>query len=265
MLLDKHTFVIPAYKESPFLETCIQNLLAQTVKSNIVITTSTPNNYILDLANKYNLPYYINEGNTKGIAADWNFALSKSITALTTIAHQDDIYLPNFTETVLNSIISKGKDVLIAFTNYQDLISTELRGFSLNHIVKKILLIPFMFKNNIDSVFLKKFVLAFGDPIGCPTVTFNLTKLQSFSFSNNYDCILDWFAWYELAAQKGSFLYINQSLLLHRIHAESETTNSIENGKRKTEEKALFSLIWGKHLAKLISTAYAIGHKQNKV
>ena len=118
MLLDKHTFVIPAYKESPFLETCIQNLLAQTVKSNIVITTSTPNNYILDLANKYNLPYYINEGNTKGIAADWNFALSKSITALTTIAHQDDIYLPNFTnievstqkETVLKGL--NGKRIL---------------------------------------------------------------------------------------------------------------------------------------------------------
>lgn len=263
--MNQHTFVIPAYNESPYLELCIQNLLAQTVKSNIVITTSTPNKYILDLASKYNLPYFINEGSAKGIAADWNFALSKSITPLITIAHQDDIYLPNFTETVLNSITSKGKDVLIAFTNYQDLILSELRGFSLNHVVKKILLFPFMLKNNIESVFLKKIVLAFGDPIGCPTVTFNLTKLKSFSFSNNYDCILDWFAWYELAAQKGSFLYINQSLLLHRIHAGSETTNSIENGKRKTEEKAMYSLIWGKHLAKLFSTAYTIGHKQNKV
>jgi len=53
--------------------------------------------------------------------------------------------------------------------------------------------------------------------------------------------------------------------LLHRIHTGSETTNSIENGKRKTEEKAMYSLIWGKHLAKLFSTAYTIGHKQNKV
>ena len=265
MQMNQHTFVIPAYKESPYLESCINNLLAQTVKSNIIITTSTPNNHILELANKYNLPYYINEGDAKGIAADWNFAISKSITPLTTIAHQDDIYLPNFTETVLNSIISKGKDVLIAFTNYQDLIGSELRGYSLNHVVKKILLFPFMFKNKIESVFLKKFLLAFGDPIGCPTVTFNLTKLQSFSFSKKYDCILDWFAWYELAAQKGSFLYINQSLLLHRIHAGSETTNSIKNGKRKTEEKALFSLIWGKHLAKFFTALYTLGYKQNKV
>ncbi len=260
-----HTFVIPAYKESPFLEQCIQNLLAQTVKSYIVITTSTPNNYIFELANKYQLPYHINEGKTKSIAADWNFALSKSNTTLTTIAHQDDIYLPNFTETVLHSIKSKGKDVLIAFTNYQDLVGAEARGISLNHFVKKILLFPFLFKHNIESVFLKKFILAFGDPIGCPTVTYNLAKLQTFSFSNKYDCILDWFAWYELAAQKGSFLYINQSLMLHRIHAGSETTNLIENGKRKSEEKVLFSLIWGNQLAKLITAVYAIGHKQNKV
>lgn len=263
--MNTHTFVIPAYKESPYLEQCIQNLLAQTVKSNVVITTSTPNNYILELAKKYQLPYHINEGNTKGIATDWNFALSKSTTPLATIAHQDDIYLPSFTETVIDSINAKGKDVLIAFTNYQDLIGTEARGLSLNHVVKKILLFPFLFKKNIDSIFFKKLVLAFGDPIGCPTVTFNLSKLQSFSFSNKYDCILDWFAWYELAAQKGSFLYINQSLMLHRIHAGSETTNLIENGKRKAEEKALFSLIWGKQLAKIITAIYAIGHKQNKV
>jgi len=53
--------------------------------------------------------------------------------------------------------------------------------------------------------------------------------------------------------------------MLHRIHAGSETTNLIENGKRKAEEKALFSLIWGKQLAKIITAIYAIGHKQNKV
>jgi hypothetical protein len=217
------------------------------------------------LANKYQLPHHVNKGNAKGIAADWNFALSKSTTPLVTIAHQDDIYLPDFTETVLQSISSKGNNVLIAFTNYQDLVGTKARGLSLNHVIKKILLFPFLFKHNIESIFLKKFVLAFGDPIGCPTVTYNLMKLQSFSFSYKYDCILDWFAWYELAAQKGSFLYINQSLMLHRIHADSETTNLIENGKRKAEEKALFSLIWGKKLAKIITAVYTIGHQQNKV
>ena len=38
-----HTFVICAYKESPYLEECIQSLQAQTVSSQILMVTSTPN------------------------------------------------------------------------------------------------------------------------------------------------------------------------------------------------------------------------------
>ena len=36
-----HTFVICAYKESKYLEECIKSLINQTVKSNIIMTTST--------------------------------------------------------------------------------------------------------------------------------------------------------------------------------------------------------------------------------
>ena len=51
-----HTFVLCAYKESQFLEECVQSLLAQTVKSKILISTSTPNDHIKGIAEKYNLP-----------------------------------------------------------------------------------------------------------------------------------------------------------------------------------------------------------------
>ena len=50
----KHSFVICAYKESPFLEECIQSLEKQTVKSTIKMVTSTPNEYIADMAKKHN-------------------------------------------------------------------------------------------------------------------------------------------------------------------------------------------------------------------
>ena len=48
----KHTFVICAYKESAYLEECILSLKQQTVKSNIIMITSTPNNYIRDTRRK---------------------------------------------------------------------------------------------------------------------------------------------------------------------------------------------------------------------
>ena len=51
----KHTFVVCAYKESEYLEECITSLLAQTVKSKIIVVTSTPNDYIQNLVKKYKL------------------------------------------------------------------------------------------------------------------------------------------------------------------------------------------------------------------
>ena len=51
-----HTFVICAYKESKYLEECIESLEKQIVKSNIIMCTSTPNDYIKNMAQKYNIP-----------------------------------------------------------------------------------------------------------------------------------------------------------------------------------------------------------------
>ena len=57
-----HTFAICAYKESEFLEECILSLVNQTVKTNIIMATSTTNDYIKNLANKYQIPLFIRNG-----------------------------------------------------------------------------------------------------------------------------------------------------------------------------------------------------------
>ena len=53
-----HTFAVCAYQESPYLEECIKSLKKQTIKSNILIATSTPNDYIKGISDKYTIPYY---------------------------------------------------------------------------------------------------------------------------------------------------------------------------------------------------------------
>ena len=88
---NEHCFVLLAYKESEYLEECIKSLVNQSVKSNIVIATSTPNKYISNLAKKYKLDIIENKGK-KGIANDFNFALNCVDNELVTIAHQDDLY-----------------------------------------------------------------------------------------------------------------------------------------------------------------------------
>ena len=54
-----HTLVLCAYKESEFLEECLMSLLNQTVKADIVISTSTPNDYINGIASKYNIKVFL--------------------------------------------------------------------------------------------------------------------------------------------------------------------------------------------------------------
>jgi len=264
--VEVHSFVIPAYGESPYLDNCIQGLLGQSVKSEVIITTSTPSPFLGDLAVKYCLPYFVNPQTKAGIASDWNFALNQATTPLVTIAHQDDDYLPQFVElTVAKLKDNSRQQSLIAFTDYTELIDDQHRTGNLNSFVKKSLLLPFLLKNKISNRLLKHAVLSLGDPICCPSVTINKEALPDFQFSEDYTCVLDWEAWYQLAQQKGAFIYINKKLVKHRIHDGSETTNQLNTGLRQAEELQMFNKIWGKTFALVIAAFYKLGHRNNRI
>ena len=260
----KHTFVISAYKESPYLEACIQNLLKQTVKSEIIITTSTPSLFLEDLAKKYQLPYVVNQNGNTSIANDWNFALSQAKTQYVTIAHQDDVYDENYTKEFLINL-EKHPNTLIAFSDYSDIVNGTIKKQSLNKLIKHLLLFPFMLKSAYKNKFIKKLILSFGSPICCPSVTYNIEILTNFKFNNDYVVALDWLGWLQIANQDGKFLYINRDLVKHRIHQESETTVQLNNGKRTKEELTILTQIWGGFLGSIISKFYALGQKGNQV
>ena len=116
--MKKHTFVILAYQESDDLEDCIKSILKQSVKSNVLIATSTPNDFIIEMASKYSLGVTINEQESnKG--SDYNFALDRVDSELVTIAHQDDLYDRNYTKEIIKKY-EQNLDVTIIFTdNYE--------------------------------------------------------------------------------------------------------------------------------------------------
>ncbi|MEI6265720.1 MAG: glycosyltransferase family A protein [Sphingobacteriia bacterium] len=261
--MSDHCFVIPAYKNSAFLEKCIESLLQQSVKSDIIITTSTPTEFTKSIASKYNIPYHINNVENAGIACDWNFALSKATANLVTIAHQDDIYAEEFSKKAIEAY-HQYADFQICFTNYADLFDQTIKSKSVYQLIKKLLLAPILISKESSNSFIKKWLIAFGNPISCPTVTFNKNKIGQFSFNRNYRFVVDWFAWLELSKQKGSFVYINQALIQHRIHEKSATTNEMKDGARTKEEKEILSIIWGKWLGSIIAFVYQLSHYQNK-
>ena len=45
-----HAFVVPAYGDSPFLPACLASICSQLVGSQVIVATSTPSAYIMDVA-----------------------------------------------------------------------------------------------------------------------------------------------------------------------------------------------------------------------
>lgn len=108
-----HTFAVCAYKESPYLESCIKSLVNQKVKSNIIVCTSTPCEFIENMAKKYDLPYYVREGKSD-ICDDWNFSVACTKTNYVTVAHQDDVYNEHYVEEFLKHIPDEKMSIFIA-------------------------------------------------------------------------------------------------------------------------------------------------------
>ena len=254
-----HTFALCAYKESPYLEDCVQSLLAQTVKSKIFLATSTDNAHIRAVAEKYSLPLFVNPQNP-GIATDWQFALECAHTQYVTIAHQDDVYYPEYTASILPMM----ERSVIGFSNYEELTEHGVRAKTGMLRVKRMLLWPFYFKHTIKNKFVKKSILRFGSPLCCPSVMYNRKLAQGELFDASYHNNLDWDAWLRFAEQEGAFAYSKRILMAHRIHAESETSKQIASAGRAQEDKAMFQRLWPGFLADLIMKFYARSYTYNQ-
>lgn len=256
-----HTFVICAYKESQFLEECIKSIINQNVKSNIIMTTSTPNNYIEGLAKKYKIELLINNGK-KGIGQDWNFGVSCAKTDYITIIHQDDVYKENYLEEIVN-YFEKGKDFVIAFTDYREIKNGKEIELTKNLKIKKILLFPLrLFKK---SKFIKRRALSLGSSICCPSVTINKKITGENPYKTELKCDLDWDTWDKMTLYKADFLYIPKELMCHRIHEESETSNLIENNIRLEEDLLMLKRYWPEPIAKFIMKFYKNAVKTNQI
>lgn len=259
----QHTFAICAYRESPYLEECIKSLVGQSVSSRIIMITSTPNDYIKKTCKQYEIPLYINEGEG-GIVQDWNFAYKVANTKYVTIAHQDDVYLPQYTTVVLENV-QKAKKPLIVFTNYGELREGQV---VLNNRILKIkhfMLFPLRIKKLQKSKFVRRRILSLGCPICCPSVTFVKGNLPEVIFQKGYRSDEDWQAWEKISKYKGDFVYVDKVSMYHRIHKESETSIILGDNARSKEDYEMFCKFWPKTIAGLLTKLYLRSEKSNEL
>ena len=261
MIRVNHTFAICAYKESPFLTQCIDSLKAQTLKSEIICATSTPNVYIEEICEQYNIPLFVNPVRG-GIGADWNFAYSNSSADYVTLVHQDDVYGSDYLHETLKRLEASRKP-LIASTDYYEIRNGE--DIMTNYLLKckRLLVLPWRIKIFRYSKFVSRRIFMFGNPICCPSVTYAKKNLPSTPFNTDLRTNCDWLAWLDIRELNGEFLYIPKILMGHRIHEESETSNTISDNTRNAEDLMLLKKVSPDFLANFIHKYYSKAIKSN--
>ena len=257
-----HTFVVLSYKESPFLEECLNSVLHQSYKSNVIIATTTDNDHIRNLAERYNLDVVV--GKHTNIGGDFDFARLASDSPLVTIAHQDDIYDYRYAENIVN-LYGKYGDASILFTDYFEIRNGKKEDQNKNLKIKRLLLSPLKIRFLSRFKFFKRLSISLGNSICCPSVTFANKSCPETVFTCNLDSNCDWYAWEKLSKLKGRFVYIPRPLMGHRIDETSTTTEIINSGKRTREDYEMFKKFWPDFIAKKITAIYRQSEQSNNV
>ncbi len=249
-----HTFAVCAHKDSPYLEECIRSLKRQSVPTNIILCTSTPSSYLEEIAGRYQIPVFVRSGNSD-IQDDWNFAYGKAETRLVTIAHQDDCYHKQYVEEVLKCWETY-PDTTVFTTECAILKNGQIQKPGLVQFVKSVLRLPLRFHGLAEKRWVKKAALIFGNPIICPSCTYDKTALGYPLFDSEFKFALDWDTMWKLAEKPGRFVCVERPLIRYRIHEEATTKACIQDQRRSREEIAMFEKIWPKPIVKMLMFFY---------
>jgi glycosyltransferase involved in cell wall biosynthesis len=260
---NRHEFVITAHGQSPHLEACIQSVLTQTRKPEVIaISTSTPSTFLTALAGRYQLDLRVNPLESR-IGINWNFALASTKEKWVTLGHQDDLYRPAYSLRMLEAM-GRHADALIAFSDSTEQLEDAEIAPSLNlRIKRRLTKRAFAGREAISSPRDKTKLLAWGNPICCPSVMFNRHLLGRFSFSELMQSNLDWDAWTDLAASPGDFVYVPERLVSKRVHRGSETSALLVSSVRQREDAYMFRRFWPAPVAAAIALVYRLGYLAN--
>lgn len=255
-----HAFAICAYKDSPYLESCIRSLKAQTIKSDILLCTSTPSPFIREMGEKHGIPIYIRRGESS-IRDDWNFAYQKADARFVTIAHQDDLYQKDYVKKLLECE-KKYPDMTVFTGGYAVVKEDRLSGFEPVEFIKRFLRLPLRFHRISHLSWVKKSALMFGNSICCPACAYNKEMLGEPLFTSPCRFALDWDTLYKLADLPGRFICVERPILFYRVHEEATTKACIADNSRAKEEAEMFLKMWPEPVVKVLMHFYRKAYKE---
>jgi len=252
--MEFHTFAICAYGQSPYLEACIRSLKAQTMPTRIICTTSTPSPWLEQILKNQGIPLYVRNG-TSNIRDDWNYAVEKAQGRFVTIAHQDDMYSRHYVEELYKAS-RRWPDTTVFMSDGILIRQGKLCRGGAMEIVKKLLRLPWRVPGFCHLGFVKKLGLCLGNPVMCPSCSYQKKLLDLPLFSGSYEFVLDWECMRRLAGQPGRFVCVERPLLYYRVHDGSTTKACIQDHRREQEELQMFQKIWPGPVADMLMRVY---------
>ena len=236
----KHIFAVSAYRMSPYLRECLISLKGQSEPSEVILCTSTPSDFLTELAGEFQIPLFIRQG-TPSLWEDWNFCLEKAAelgAELVTIAHQDDRYLPAYAKEICREAESHPDSVLL-FTACENINAQGMKIPGTAERVKRLLRLPLVFSGLFGEKKARTLCLAYGNSIPCPTCSYVLRNAGTKLFSPGYSFVIDWETFRKLSEKEGGFRYLRKPLVQIRIHPESETSRTMLDETRGREEREM--------------------------
>lgn len=251
----KHVFAVSAYRESPYLEECLRSLKNQRAKDAVIICTSTPNEQIERTACRYGYPVFVRDGESS-LKADWNYAIGCAVrylgAELVTVAHQDDIYEPEYS-IFLRKAYELYPDMLIFCSRYATIDQNGDRTDARAEDVKRILRMGLRLRKLAHLKIIKRSALVFGNAICCPSVTYNISLTGESVFIDDDYFVTDWKALLRLADMPGRFVCLERVLLRYRVHPGAQTQKTISTHMRDIEEARVYSSLWPQPIAYVLS------------
>ena len=254
-----HEFVVLAYGDSPYLPDCLASVCRQS-GSRVTVTTPVLSPYISDMARSHCVPVQVSQGR-RGIAADWNFALDCATADLVTLAHQDDLYYPDFAQQT-RALFGVAPNASLCFTDYEEIDDrgnplARGRVLRVKHILRALAVGG---REVVQSRAGKRGLLAFGSVVPCPSVTLNRKVIQGFPFLRR------------LSDQSGLGRMVATApseppVRLQPAGADgtpaasgAETSRSKQDGRRREEDRRMFHRIWPAPIAGVLASLYRVGY-----
>ena len=172
------------------------------------------------------------------------------------------MYLSDYSSNAV-SMLNRMKKPLLYFSDYgeiRDGRSVE-RSPLLN--AKKWMMLPYRLKRLTFTGLVKRLPISFGNPICCPSVTYDVSNLQMPLFESGFRSNLDWDAWERFSRLDGSFVYDSHVRMYHRVHDGSETSACIADNARTLEDLEMLERFWPRPIAKMINRVYSGAQRFN--